>query len=334
MTYLFRKIGQTLVVLVGVVTLVFFMLRLIPGDPVRVIAPTANGEAAAQIRKELGLDQPLLTQYWSFLAQIVRGDFGESYFFQGSALDLVLKSLPYTALLALAALVLSLLAGVSLGVISARHENQWSDRTINVVTIVLQATPNFWIAIMLGSFVAVKTGLFPTVGYVGPISIVLPSVALALPLTAVIANVVRTNIADTLGSEMAVALRARGLSTNRIAWKHALRLTGVPLLTVVGAQLGYLLGGAVVVEYIFNYPGMGLLTLNTVLRRDYPLMQVITLVTALIFLVLNLLIDLSYGRIDHRMSMGNRDGTGAQRSSATSWLAQLWNRTTLKGARA
>ncbi|WP_193044190.1 ABC transporter permease [Mycolicibacterium baixiangningiae] len=329
MTYLLRKIIQTLIVLVGVVTLVFFMLRLIPGDPVRVIAPTANETAAAQIRAELGLDRPLLSQYWGFLQQMVRGDFGDSYFFQGGAFDLVVKALPYTALLALTALVLSLLAGISLGVFSARREDKWSDRTINVVTIILQSMPNFWVAIMLGSFVAVKSGIFPTVGYVGPISVVLPSVALAVPLTAVIANVVRTNMADTLRSEMAVALRARGLSPTRIAWRHALRLTGVPLLTVMGAQFGYLLGGAVVVEYIFNYPGMGLLTLNTVLRRDYPLMQVITLVTALIFLVLNLLIDLSYGRIDRRMAIDNRAGTRAKRSMP-GWFPRF----ALKGAQA
>nr|WP_231750835.1 ABC transporter permease [Mycobacterium sp. NAZ190054] len=328
---MFRKVVQTLVVLLGVVSLVFFMLRLIPGDPVRVIAPTANEAAAAQIRSELGLDQPLFTQYWRFLQQMVRGDFGESYFFQGGALDLVLKALPYTALLAMVALVLSVLAGVALGVFAARREDRWSDRTVNILTIVLQSMPNFWVAIMLGSFVAVKSGLFPTVGYVGPISLVLPSIALAAPLTAVIANVVRTNVVDTLRSEMAVALRARGLSTGRIAWRHALRLSGVPLLTVLGAQFGYLLGGAVVVEYIFNYPGMGLLTLNTVLRRDYPLMQVITLVTALIFLLLNLMVDLSYGRIDRRMAIDNRAGA---RSSPTRWSALLRNGARLRGAQA
>ena len=308
MSFLAQRVGQALLVLAGVVTLIFFMLRLIPGDPVSVIAPSANAVAKAQIRVDLGLDQPLFVQYLRFLGQAAHGDFGRSYFFQGSAIDLVVHALPYTAALASGALALALLLAIPLGILSAVFADRPLDRAILGFCLILQSSPNFWVALLLLSSVAVKTGLFPTVGFVGPISLVLPAVALSVSLIAVLSQVVRNSLVDVLRTEMTTAMRARGLPLSRIVLVHGMRLIGVPLLTVVGAQFGYLLGGAVVIEYIFNYPGLGLLTLNAVLRRDYPLLQVITLVTALIFLVINLLIDLSYGLIDGRLAPTRRIG--------------------------
>ena len=308
MGFLLQRAGQALLVLVGVVTLIFFVLRLVPGDPVSVIAPSANAAAKAQIRADLGLDQPLVTQYLKFIGAAVRGDFGRSYFFQGRAIDLVLHALPYTAMLAGCALGFALAIALPLGILSAIRADRWLDRMILGFCLVLQSSPNFWVALLLLSGVAVKTGLFPTVGFVGPLSLALPAVALSVSLIAVLAQVVRNAIVVVLKTDMVTAMRARGLPLSRIVLVHGLRLTSVPLLTVIGAQFGYLLGGAVVIEYIFNYPGLGLLTLNAVLRRDYPLLQIITLVTALIFLVINLLIDLSYGLIDGRLAAVRRPG--------------------------
>jgi len=307
MSFFIRRFGQAIVVLVGIVTLIFFVLRLIPGDPVSVIAPTATAEAKAQIRAQLGLDQTLWHQYVTFLHNVVSGDFGQSYFFQGRAIDLVSKALPYTAALAGCALLIALVIAIPAGVASAVHEDSVVDRVILGICLIFQSSANFWVALLLISVVAIRAGL-PTVGYVGPISLVLPSLALSLSLIAVLTQVVRISLIGALHSDMAVAMKARGLPPRRIVLIHCLRLSCVPLMTVIGAQLGYLLGGTVIIEYIFNYPGMGLLTLNSVLRRDYPLLQIIVLVTSLIFLVINLIIDMSYGLVDGRLSAANREG--------------------------
>lgn len=319
MGFLLQRVGQALLVLVGVVTLIFFVLRLVPGDPVSVIAPSASAAAKAQIRADLGLDQPLFAQYLKFLGSVVHGDFGRSYFFQGQAIDLVLHALPFTAMLAGCALGLALAIALPLGILSAIRADRWLDRLILGFCLVLQSSPNFWVALLLLSGVAVKTGLFPTVGFVGPLSLALPAVALSISLIAVLAQVVRNALVAVLKTDMVTAMHARGLPLGRIVLVHGLRLTSVPLLTVIGAQFGYLLGGAVVIEYIFNYPGLGLLTLNAVLRRDYPLLQIITLVTALIFLVINLLIDLSYGLIDGRLAAVRRPGGLGARASFRLW---------------
>lgn len=306
MRYALSRIGQAFIVLLGVVTLIFFVLRLVPGDPVAVIAPTATEAAKAGIRAELGLDQPLFSQYLMFLGDMLRLDFGQSYFFQGSALSMVLKALPFTAALAGTALAFALMVAIPLGAWAAVRADRLADRVILGICLIFQSAPNFWVALLLLTVVATGTGLFPAVGYVGPISLVLPALALALPLIALFAQVVRGSVHASLSGDMATAMKARGVSIWRVVMIHALRLSCVPLMTVVGVQLGYLLGGAVIIEYIFNYPGLGLLTLNAVLRRDYPLLQVIILVTAFIFLLINLLIDLSYGLVDGRLGPPKR----------------------------
>ncbi len=310
MLYVLKRTGQALLVLAGVITLIFFVLRLVPGDPVSVIAPTATAQAKAEIRTGLGLDLPLWQQYIVFLGNVLRGDFGQSYFFQGRAIDLVMNALPYTAALAGAALAIALAVSLPAGVVSAMRADRPVDRIILGICLVFQSAPNFWLALLLLSLVAVKTGLFPTVGYVGPVSLILPAFTLSLSLIAILTQVLRNALVDVLRSDMATAMRARGLLPMRIVLVHGLRLAAVPLMTVIGVQLGYLLGGAVVIEYIFNFPGLGLLTLNAVLRRDYPLLQLIVLVTALIFLALNLLIDLSYGLIDGRLATTRRAAAG------------------------
>ncbi len=310
MLYIVKRTGQACLVLAGVVTLIFFILRLVPGDPVNVIAPSATIEAKAELRKSLGLDLPLWQQYASFLGDVVEGDFGQSYFFQGSAASLVMKALPYTALLALTTLMIALAIAIPAGIASALKADRLTDRIILAFCLVFQSAPNFWLALLLLSVVAVGTGLFPAVGYVGPISLVLPAISLSLSLVAILTQILRNMLIDILRSDMVTAMRARGVSVPRIVLVHGMRLASVPLLTVIGVQLGYLLGGAVVIEYIFNFPGLGLLTLNAVLRRDYPLVQLIVIVTALIFLVINLLIDLSYGFLDGRLSPERRHSTG------------------------
>lgn len=307
MNFLLKRIGQAFLVLLGVITLIFFVLRLVPGDPVSVIAPNASPEAKAELRQQLGLDLPIWEQFLRFLGDLAQGEFGQSYFFQGSTTTLVMNALPYTATLAAATVLIALMIAMPLGIISAVKTDSWLDRVILGICLIFQSAPNFWIALLLLSLVAIGTGLFPAVGYEGPISLVLPAIALSLSLIAILTQVLRNALVDVLRSEMVTAMHARGISLARIVLVHGLRLSAVPMMTVIGAQLGYLLGGAVVVEYIFNFPGLGLLTLNAVLRRDYPLVQLIVITTALIFLVINLLIDLSYGLVDGRLAPIKRD---------------------------
>lgn len=307
MNFLLKRIGQAVLVLLGVITLIFFVLRLVPGDPVSVIAPNASAEAKAELRQQLGLDLPIWEQFLRFLGDLAQGEFGQSYFFQGSTTTLVMGALPYTATLAAVTVMIALVVALPLGILSAVKTDSWLDRVILGICLIFQSAPNFWIALLLLSLVAIGTGLFPAVGYEGPISLVLPAIALSLSLIAILTQVLRNALVDVLRSEMVTAMHARGISLARIVLVHGLRLSAVPMMTVIGAQLGYLLGGAVVVEYIFNFPGLGLLTLNAVLRRDYPLVQLIVITTALIFLVINLLIDLSYGLVDGRLAPIKRD---------------------------
>jgi len=311
-----RRVGQTLVVLLGVATLVFFALRLIPGDPARVIAPTSSPEVQAEVRRSLGLDQPLGVQYLTYLRDLVTGDFGTSYFFDGSTLGLIGDALPYTLYLVVTALVLGLLVSMPLGALAARHRRAVTDRAVLGFSIVAQSTPNFLIALVGITLVASALSL-PTVGYVGPVSLVLPSIALAVSLVGLLTQSIRNNLVATLDGSLTEALRSRGASVWQIILRHGARLSAVSVTNLLGVQLGFLLGGAVVIEYIFNYPGLGLLTLNAVLRRDYPLIQAITITTALVFVLLNLVIDLSHGYLDPRMRPARRRPARAPRATAT-----------------
>lgn len=298
---------QAVVVLLGVVTVVFFVLRLVPGDPARVIAPTASPAAQEQVRQELGLNDPIALQYVNYLGDVLKGDFGNSYFFSGSTANLIFTALPYTVNLVIVALVIGVVFSVPLGAYASLRKRRLADRAVLGLSITAQSTPNFLIA-LIGLTVLAPLLSLPTVGYVGPISLLLPSMALGISLIGVMTQTIRNNLTQTLDSPLAEALRSRGASWRHIIRRHGARLATVSVTNLIGIQIGFLLGGAVIIEFIFNYPGLGLLTLNAVLRRDYPLIQAITVTTALIFIVLNLLIDISHGIIDPRIraSTGRR----------------------------
>jgi peptide/nickel transport system permease protein len=303
--YILTRVGQGAFVLLGVATVTFFVLRLIPGDPARVIAPTASAEDLARLRTELGLDRSLLEQFGSFLGDIFRGDLGQSYFSaasgSGSVFELIFSKLPYTMMLATFAMALAVLVALPLGMLAGAKRGRMADRFVLGLSVVFQSMPNFWVGLMLIQFVAINFALLPATGYGGVKSLILPAIALALPLVAVLARTIRATLGDALERDYALALLARGIPYGRVVVRHGIRAVAVPLLTVIGVQIGYLLGGAVVIEYLFDFPGVGLLTISAVVRRDYPLIQGIVLVLATIFVLVNLIVDLLYLAIDPRI---------------------------------
>jgi ABC-type dipeptide/oligopeptide/nickel transport system permease component len=299
--FLVRRIAQAILVVIGVAAVIFFVMRLVPGDPARLISPRASEAALAAIRVKLGLDKPLIVQFLFFVSSALHGDLGNSYYEQTPTISLIFERLPLTLLLTGMAITLAVAAGLPLGFLAATHRDSAIDKLVLAVQMLFQSAPNFWVAMVLLIVFAVTLKILPAIGYDNPSSAVLPAVSLSIGLIAVISRVSRASMVEILETDMVKALRARGIAPRLILWRHALKNSLLPLLTLLGAQVGYLLGGAVIVEFIYNYPGLGLLTLEAVLRRDYPLVQAIVVVTATIFVSVNLLIDLSYGMIDPRI---------------------------------
>lgn len=296
-----KRLLQGVLVVFGVTIAVFVIVRVIPGDPARLMAPTASPQAVAALRHQLGLDQSLVVQFKDFIIAVIHGDFGRSYYYSGTSMSLILGALPYTLALTAFAIVVALVISIPLGIVAAMYQHSAIDRGVAAISVACQSMPNFWVALLLLFFVAVQTGLFPATGYGGPSSIVLPGIALSLGLVAYLTRAIRLTLAGILQQQFVVALRARGVGTARIVLVHGLKNVCVPILTVIGVQVGYLLGGAVVIEYIFNYPGLGLLTLHAVLRRDLPLIEGIVIVSSSIFVFINILVDVSYAVIDPRL---------------------------------
>lgn len=301
LVYLAKRLLQAVIVIVAVSAVIFFVMRLVPGDPARLMAPRASEQALAALRAQLGLDQPMPVQFAVFLSNAAHGDLGASYYQQQPAVALIVQRLPLTLLLTAMAMAIAIGIGLPIGFAAARYRGGLLDRTVLGGQMLLQSAPNFWLALVLLLIVGVRLRWVQPIGFEGVQSAILPALALSAGLIAIISRVARGTMMDILEADWVKALRARGISGSSVIWRHAFKSTLVPMLTLLGAQVGYLLGGAVVVEWIFNYPGLGLLTLNAVLRKDYPLVQAIVIVTAAIFILVNLLIDLSYGAIDPRV---------------------------------
>jgi ABC-type dipeptide/oligopeptide/nickel transport system permease component len=299
--YLVRKVFHTLFVAVGVVTLVFVALRL-SGDPAATMLPgDATVDELAALRRTLGLDRPLYVQYVAFLGSAVRGDFGESFRHQQPAFGLVLERLPATLELAFAALLLALVVALPLGILAAVHRGCAADVLAMSFAVVGQATPYFWMGIMLILVVSVELAWLPTSGRGGWQHLILPAVTLGTHFAASLARLTRTSLLEVLGQNFVTTARAKGLAESGVILRHALKNAAVPVVTLIGLQFGTLLGGAVVTETIFAWPGVGRLAVQSIFVRDYPVVQAGVLVLALSFVALNLLVDLLYGALDPRI---------------------------------
>lgn len=299
--HLTSRLGEGLIAIWGVVTIVFVVSRLL-GDPAVLLLPIGATEAQMQeLRTQLGLDQPLLQQYLTFLLHAVKGDFGQSFQFARPALDVVLERLPATALLAGCALAIGVLVGGLAGALAAIYRGSAIEGLVLLVALLGQATPSFWLGIMLILFFAVQLGWFPTGGYGEWQNLVLPSVTLACFTTASIARLLRSSMLDVMRDDYVRTAYAKGLAPRRVYIWHVGRNSLIPVVTMTGILAGELLGGAAVTETVFAWPGVGRLIVQAIETKDFPVVQAGVAVVATIFVAVNLLVDLLYTLIDPRI---------------------------------
>jgi peptide/nickel transport system permease protein len=300
-TYIVRRILLAIAAVIGVTIIVFIAARL-SGDVVYLIAPQdATETELAQIRTELGLDRPLWVQYGRFAEGLATGDFGNSIRYRRPAMEVILSRVPATVELAVAAFVLSMTLGIVLGVVAARTRGTIIDGTARLLAVLGQSMPNFWIGIMAILVFAVWLGWLPTSGREGWRYLILPACTLGLFTMAAVMRITRSAMIETLDAEYVKFLRAKGVPEWHVTWKHALRNSLVPVIALAGIQLGNLLGGAVIVEAVFSWPGIGSVMIEAINNRDYPLIQAGVLLTSIFLISLNLFVDLLFGVIDPRI---------------------------------
>lgn len=312
--YIVRRLLYLIPVLVVMSVLIFSMVHMAPGDPVLVILnsserATVSPEMIAQVTADLGLDQPLYKQYFSFALGLLRGDLGTSYQLRKPVLEVVSSRIGATVQLALSSVALSLLLSIPLGIISAMRRGTLVDNFTTAFAVVGVSTPNFWFGLMVILLFAVKLGWLPSfgIGYasdgLGSVlsHMVLPSLTLGLSLMAIVTRMTRSALLEVLGLDYIQTARAKGLAEPVVLRKHALRSALIPVITVVGLQFGALMGGAVVIETIFAWPGIGRLMITAIQRRDFPLVQGLTLIFTFGFVLVNLVVDVAYSFLDPRI---------------------------------
>ena len=309
--YVVRRVAQSAVVLVGVSILVFAIMPLVPGDPVRLALGTRfNQETYDALIERAGLDQPLVAQYADWAAGAITGDLGVSFRSGRTVLDVIVERLPATVSLAAAAIVVALVIAIPLGILSALRPRSVVDWSSTVFSQAGISIPDFWMGIMFILIFAGTLNILPSGGYVGitesPVEwarhLILPAVTVGVVSGSIMARFVRSSVLEALGDDHVRTARAKGMRNRDVLRWHVLRNALVPLVTVGGIQLAYLLSGVVVVEIVFSYPGLGQLALQAVQSRDYPVLQGAVLLFAFVFLVVNLIVDLIYARLDPRIS--------------------------------
>jgi ABC-type dipeptide/oligopeptide/nickel transport system permease component len=300
--YVLRRLLQTGVLLVLISLAVFVMVRLIPGDPAQVLlGNTATSQEIARAREQWGLNRPLPVQYALFVKNAVQGNLGRSLVWSVPATEFVGSHLPATFRLAGVATLIAIAASFPLGVLSAAAPYGWVDRLGTGLSILLQSVPTFWFGLMLILVFAVGFGWLPAFGSGTWRHLLLPSLTLSILFIPLLTRLIRSTLLEVLGQDYVRTARAKGLSETSVMWRHALRNALVPVITVVGLQFGTLLGGAVITEAVFAWPGIGSLSVQALFNRDYPVVQATVLFVAVIFAVLNLLVDISYVFLDPRI---------------------------------
>src|SRR5438445_3359107 len=303
LTYITHRLVQAIPVLIGISVLSFLMLHLIPGDPVSVFAgdKPLTPERAAELRHQYGLDRPLMIQYWDYASHAVRGDLGVALRSQRPVLDSILEVLPGTIQLTLSALALAATLGITMGILAAVAQGTWLDTAIMTVAMLGISTPIFYSSLLLILVFSFTLAWLPATGQGGPERLVLPATALGLSSSAVLARLVRSSMLVVLKQEYMTTARAKGLGPALVLVRHALKNALIPAVTMLGLQLGALLGGAVVTETIFSRPGLGRLAVDAILNRDFPLVQGTVLFAATTYVLVNLVVDVSYASLDPRI---------------------------------
>jgi peptide/nickel transport system permease protein len=302
-TYFTRRLLQSLIVLLGVSFVVFFILHL-TGDPALVLLPPdASPEDVRRFREVMGFNDPFLVQYGRFLGGALRGDFGQSIRHGEPAFHLVAERMPATFELAGAALLIALALAIPAGIVSAVRRNSVIDYVSTVVALLGQSMPTFWLGIMLILLFSVQFHMLPSSGRGTLEHLVLPSVTLGLFTTARITRLTRSGMLEVLSQDYIRTARAKGVSDPPVVWKHALKNAAIPIVTIVGIELGTLLGGAVITETIFAWPGVGRLSVQAIANRDYPVVQAAVFLLATTFIIVNLAVDIIYTYLDPRIRL-------------------------------
>jgi peptide/nickel transport system permease protein len=303
--YILRRLLQSAFVIFGVACVTFLVLRLVPGDPARLMVPPGTSEKVVDsLRKELGTDQPLIVQFGRFLGGLLQGDLGQSFRQGRPVLELVLDALPATLALASTTMLTAVLVAVPLGIAAAYRSGGILDRVILIFSLAGQSVPNFWLGVMLVLVFAIRLQWFPAIGMGGPRSIVLPTLTLALILIAILVRTVRQSMLEALNEDYVRTARAKGMPETKVVLVHALKNAAIPLVTILGLQVGFVLGGAFVVELIFDWPGVGLLALEAIRTRDFPVVQGVVILVAAVFTFANLAVDIAYAYLNPRVRMG------------------------------
>jgi len=297
-----KRLAGVIPVAFGVLLLTFLLVHLVPGDPVEVmLGESATTADRSQLRAELGLDQPLPVQFADYLVKLAHGDFGRSIHTHTPIAGLLQERVPTTARLALLALVIAVLIGLPLGIAAALNHLRWPDRMATLSALTLSAMPHFWLGPLLMLIFALWLGWLPVSGMESPLSIVLPALTLACGLAAILTRMTRASMLEVLGEDFVRTARAKGLPERIVVLRHALKAALLPVVTVIGLQLGSLLAGAVITETVFGWDGVGRLLVESIEKRDYPVTQACVLVIALAYVLVNLLTDLAYARLDPRI---------------------------------
>ena len=308
--YIGRRLISAVPVVFAVTFIIFLVMHLVPGDPALALAGTdASPAEIAQMRHRMGIDRPLAVQMVTWYQYLLRGDLGQSLLLGHSVTESILARVPVTFSLAVCSLALTLLAGIPFGIAAAVKRNSWVDQLIMMSALLGLSLPNFWLGLMLIYLFAVALGWLPSGGYVplfeNPLqwlrSIILPTLSLSLMQIGLIARMTRSSMLEVLREDYLRTARAKGLPERIAVWKHALKNAMIPIVTVVGMMFGLLLGGAVVIESVYALPGAGRLIVTGILRRDYPVIQGGLMITAVVFVALNLLVDVAYAYLDPRV---------------------------------
>ncbi len=305
--YALRRLALLVPILLGVATLTFILMYVVPGDPVRAIAGERYDEATIEImRHELGLDRPLLVRYVDFLGRTARFDLGRSFVTRRPVADAIRERFPRTALLAGSAMLIAVAGGVAIGALAAWGKAPLLAKTLMGVSLVGVSMPVFWLGLLLIYLFAIELRILPPSGYGGgsPAHLVLPAITLSFASMATIARVTRSGFLDALGEDYVRTARAKGLGERAVLAKHVLRNALVPVVTIVGTDFGSYLSGSVLTESVFGWPGLGRLVVQAILKRDFPVIQGTILFMAVLFVLVNLAVDLSYGLIDPRIRSG------------------------------
>lgn len=306
--FLWKRFVSGLIVLFGISIFSFLIIHLIPGDPIRImLGENASVEQVAKLTHQLGLDQPLWAQYGHYMSGVFHGDLGTSFKTGRPVLTEIMVRFPETVKLAAAGMLIAIVMGVLLGVLAAKFKDSWIDFLATSLGTLGVSVPSFWLGLLLILFFTVKLGWLPVAGGTGLRDLVLPAITLGVLASTVISRLTRSGMVEVLSFDFIRTARAKGLGEAAVMFRHAFRNTMIPVLTIVGLQIASLLGGTVIIEQVFDWPGLGTLAITAISSRDFPMIQGIILFIGVVFVVINLVVDLLYGIIDPRIKLGQAE---------------------------